>query len=70
MQTGHRRPKGRNRDLEQRALNAPLLGQRVRWMKAHLKPADVDAGRITADDFQANQQADQLANQGTAQHGP
>eukprot|EP00971_Amphidinium_carterae_P343038 6482568-Amphidinium_carterae.1 len=39
-------------------------------MKAHLKQADVEAGRITADEFQGNQQADQLANQGTAQHGP
>eukprot|EP00971_Amphidinium_carterae_P013828 272439-Amphidinium_carterae.1 len=39
-------------------------------MRAHLKKADVDAGRITADDFQGNQQADVLANQGTAQHGP
>eukprot|EP00971_Amphidinium_carterae_P176979 3509187-Amphidinium_carterae.1 len=38
-------------------------------MKAHLKPADVDSGRVTADDFQGNQQADLLANQGTAQHG-
>eukprot|EP00971_Amphidinium_carterae_P106430 2108194-Amphidinium_carterae.2 len=39
-------------------------------MKAHLKQADVDSGRITAEDFQGNQQADVLANQGTAQHGP
>eukprot|EP00971_Amphidinium_carterae_P101286 2004525-Amphidinium_carterae.1 len=39
-------------------------------MKAHLKQADVDSGRITADDFHGNQQADVLANQGTAQHGP
>eukprot|EP00971_Amphidinium_carterae_P304352 6048193-Amphidinium_carterae.1 len=47
-----------------------LPGQRIRWMEAHLKPADVDSGRVTADDFQGNQQADLLANQGTAQHGP
>eukprot|EP00971_Amphidinium_carterae_P169573 3359446-Amphidinium_carterae.2 len=39
-------------------------------MKAHLKQADVDSGKATADDFQGNQQADLLANQGTALHGP
>eukprot|EP00971_Amphidinium_carterae_P091703 1815505-Amphidinium_carterae.1 len=59
-----------DRDLEQRALNALLPGQRIRWMKAHLKQADVASGRVTVDDFQGNQQADLLANQGTAQHGP
>eukprot|EP00971_Amphidinium_carterae_P031962 629738-Amphidinium_carterae.2 len=30
LQTGRRNPKGRNRDLEKRALNALLPGQRVR----------------------------------------
>eukprot|EP00971_Amphidinium_carterae_P253770 5037781-Amphidinium_carterae.4 len=39
------------------------------WIKAHLKQTAVDSGRITADDFQGSQQADVLANQGTAQHG-
>eukprot|EP00971_Amphidinium_carterae_P193672 3842890-Amphidinium_carterae.1 len=39
-------------------------------MKAHLKQADVDSGRIAAEDFQGNQQADLFANQGTALHGP
>eukprot|EP00971_Amphidinium_carterae_P183142 3634386-Amphidinium_carterae.1 len=48
-------PKGRNRDLERRALNALLPGQRI---------------RVTVDDFEGNQQADLLATQGTAQHGP
>eukprot|EP00971_Amphidinium_carterae_P055963 1103755-Amphidinium_carterae.1 len=74
LQNGRRHPKGRNRDLEHRALNALLLGQRFRWIKAHLKQVDVDnfqdKGRITADDLQGNQQAHVLANQGTAQHGP
>eukprot|EP00971_Amphidinium_carterae_P333118 6467657-Amphidinium_carterae.2 len=70
LQTGRRRPKGRNRDLEQRGLIALLPGSRIRWMKAHLNQRDVQIGRITADDFQGNQQADLLANQGTAQHGP
>eukprot|EP00971_Amphidinium_carterae_P189487 3761460-Amphidinium_carterae.1 len=51
------------------ALNALLPGQRSRWMKAHLKQVDVDSGRVTVDDFQAKQ-ADLLANEGTAQHGP
>eukprot|EP00971_Amphidinium_carterae_P293932 5835445-Amphidinium_carterae.1 len=70
LQAGRRTPKGRNRDLELRAMQALLPGQRIRWMTAHLKQADVDSGRVTADDFQRNQQADLLANQGTAQHGP
>eukprot|EP00971_Amphidinium_carterae_P335325 6471129-Amphidinium_carterae.1 len=39
-------------------------------MKAHLKQADVDSGRLTVDHFQGKQQADLLADQGTAQHGP
>eukprot|EP00971_Amphidinium_carterae_P220238 4372253-Amphidinium_carterae.1 len=39
-------------------------------MKAHLKQTDVDSGRVTADDFRGNQQADLLANQCTALHGP
>eukprot|EP00971_Amphidinium_carterae_P157806 3128187-Amphidinium_carterae.1 len=48
---------------------ALLPGQRIRWMKAHLKLVDVDSGRV--DDFQGNQQADLLANQGRAQpRGP
>eukprot|EP00971_Amphidinium_carterae_P285532 5669210-Amphidinium_carterae.1 len=41
-----------------------------RTLCLNLKQADVDSGRITADDFQGNQQADVLASQGTAQHGP
>eukprot|EP00971_Amphidinium_carterae_P072386 1431947-Amphidinium_carterae.1 len=35
-----------------------------------LEPSDVESGRITADDFQGNQQADLPASQGTALHGP
>eukprot|EP00971_Amphidinium_carterae_P041829 821958-Amphidinium_carterae.1 len=54
LQTGRRQPTGRNRDLEQ---------------QAHLKQADVDIGRITADDLHGNGQADILANEGTAAHG-
>eukprot|EP00971_Amphidinium_carterae_P102346 2026227-Amphidinium_carterae.4 len=72
LQQGRRTPKGRHRDLELRALQALLPGQRIRWMKAHLKQADVDSGRVTVDDFQGNQQADISefsANQGTEQHG-
>eukprot|EP00971_Amphidinium_carterae_P342468 6481773-Amphidinium_carterae.1 len=38
-------------------------------MKAHLKQADVDIGRTTADDLHGNGQADILANEGTAAHG-
>eukprot|EP00971_Amphidinium_carterae_P013871 273298-Amphidinium_carterae.1 len=69
LQTGRRQPKGRNRDLERRVKNALLPGQRIRWIKAHLKQADVDNGRITAEDLQGNGQADILANEGTAAHG-
>eukprot|EP00971_Amphidinium_carterae_P134560 2666825-Amphidinium_carterae.2 len=57
LRAGRRTPKGRNRDLESRAMKALLPGQRIRWMKAHLKQADVDSGRVTADDFQGNQLA-------------
>eukprot|EP00971_Amphidinium_carterae_P252117 5005693-Amphidinium_carterae.1 len=56
LQTGGRKPKGRNRDLEQRALSALLFGQKIRWVKAHLNQSDVESGRITVDDFQGNQQ--------------
>eukprot|EP00971_Amphidinium_carterae_P197893 3927379-Amphidinium_carterae.3 len=69
LQTSRRQPKGRNIDLEQRVQNALLPGQRIRWIKAHLKQADVDFGRITADDLHGNGQADILANEGTAAHG-
>eukprot|EP00971_Amphidinium_carterae_P214544 4257721-Amphidinium_carterae.2 len=69
LQTGRRNPKGGNRDLEKRALAALLPGQQIRRMKAHLKQADVDSGRITADDLHGNGQADDLANQGTVAHG-
>eukprot|EP00971_Amphidinium_carterae_P265866 5274094-Amphidinium_carterae.1 len=40
LQTGRRQPKGRNSDLEQRVQHALLPGQRIRWIKAHLKQAD------------------------------
>eukprot|EP00971_Amphidinium_carterae_P211551 4197570-Amphidinium_carterae.1 len=43
LQTGKRQPKGRNRDLEQRALNALLSGQHIRWIKPNVKQADVDS---------------------------
>eukprot|EP00971_Amphidinium_carterae_P266878 5293852-Amphidinium_carterae.1 len=49
--------------------------QLPRWSTALMrqeKQADVDKGRLTADNLQGNQQADVLANQGIiiAQHGP
>eukprot|EP00971_Amphidinium_carterae_P119659 2370693-Amphidinium_carterae.1 len=70
LQTGRRTAKGRNRDLEKRAVNVLLPGQHVKWMKAHLKKEDVDSGRITANDLHGNKQVDVLANEGTAAHGP
>eukprot|EP00971_Amphidinium_carterae_P340205 6478411-Amphidinium_carterae.2 len=42
----------------------------MRWMKAHLKLASVESGRITAEDVHGNGQADVLANQRTVDHGP
>eukprot|EP00971_Amphidinium_carterae_P329168 6461467-Amphidinium_carterae.1 len=39
-------------------------------MKAHPKQTDVDNGRVTAEDLHGNGQADILANEGTAAHGP
>eukprot|EP00971_Amphidinium_carterae_P293634 5829605-Amphidinium_carterae.1 len=69
LQIGRRQPKGRNRDLEQRVKQALLPGQRIRWIKAHLKREDVENGRSTADDLHGNGQADVLANAGTAEHG-
>eukprot|EP00971_Amphidinium_carterae_P300434 5969343-Amphidinium_carterae.2 len=51
-------------------LNALLPAQRIRWIKARLKQSDVDISRITADDLHGNGQADILANEGTAAHGP
>eukprot|EP00971_Amphidinium_carterae_P334809 6470296-Amphidinium_carterae.1 len=70
LQTGRRQPNGRNRDLELRVKNALIPGQGIRWIKAHLTQADLDIGRITADDLHGNGQADILANAGIAAHGP
>eukprot|EP00971_Amphidinium_carterae_P033194 653553-Amphidinium_carterae.1 len=39
-----------------------LAGERIRWMKAQLKQADVVIGRINANGFHGNGQADVLAN--------
>eukprot|EP00971_Amphidinium_carterae_P274226 5442339-Amphidinium_carterae.1 len=70
VQTGRRHPKGRNSDLEKRGLLVLLPGQRIRWMEAHQKQDTVDRGVVTAEDHHGNGQADVLANQGTAAHGP
>eukprot|EP00971_Amphidinium_carterae_P091357 1808534-Amphidinium_carterae.1 len=47
-----RTPKGRHRDPGLRAMQALSPGQRIRWMKAHLKQADVDSCGVTVDDYQ------------------
>eukprot|EP00971_Amphidinium_carterae_P050924 1002665-Amphidinium_carterae.2 len=64
LQTGHRTPKGCNRDLEKRVLAAFLPGQRIRWMKAHLTQVDVDSGRITARPCTADRNQLQLGSVG------
>eukprot|EP00971_Amphidinium_carterae_P030897 607843-Amphidinium_carterae.1 len=51
LQSGRRQPKGRHWDLEERAKAALHPWMRVRWMKAHQTQADVDHGRVTADDL-------------------
>eukprot|EP00971_Amphidinium_carterae_P192825 3826453-Amphidinium_carterae.2 len=64
LQTGRRTAKGRN------PFNALLPGQQILWMKAHQQQTTVDRGMVTADDLHGNGQADVLANQGIAVHGP
>eukprot|EP00971_Amphidinium_carterae_P060485 1197160-Amphidinium_carterae.1 len=53
-----------------KALQASQTGGRHPKERAIAWRVDVDSGRMTADDFQGNQQADVPANQGMAQHGP
>eukprot|EP00971_Amphidinium_carterae_P006071 119662-Amphidinium_carterae.1 len=53
-----------------RALLALLPGRGIRWMKAHQKQEAVDRGMVTVDDLHGNGQADVLANQRVAAHGP
>eukprot|EP00971_Amphidinium_carterae_P261832 5193914-Amphidinium_carterae.1 len=63
-------PANGKKNSQRAQLNALRPGQRIRWMKAHQKQADVVTGRMTAEDFHGNGQAYVLAKQGTAQHGP
>eukprot|EP00971_Amphidinium_carterae_P240846 4781295-Amphidinium_carterae.1 len=64
LQTGRKHPKGRNSDLEQRALLASQPGQRSRWMETSQKQEAVDRGMVTADDLHGNGQAYELAKHG------
>eukprot|EP00971_Amphidinium_carterae_P311630 6193968-Amphidinium_carterae.1 len=64
IQSGHRQPKGRHRDLEERARR----DCRLQWVKAHQTREAVDEGRISFEDFQGNQEADAAANLGAAAH--
>eukprot|EP00971_Amphidinium_carterae_P272897 5416113-Amphidinium_carterae.1 len=68
FQSDHRLPKGRHRDLEVRARNALPQACQLHWVKAHQTRQAVDEGRITFEDFQGNQEADEVANLGAAAH--
>eukprot|EP00971_Amphidinium_carterae_P257864 5118421-Amphidinium_carterae.1 len=63
-------PKGRHRDVEERARRALTQDCRLQWVKAHQTREAVDEGRITLEDFQGNLEADEVANLGTAAHAP
>eukprot|EP00971_Amphidinium_carterae_P249088 4944270-Amphidinium_carterae.1 len=52
IQSGHRLPKGRHRDLEERARRALPQACQLQWVKAHQTREAVDEGRITLEDFQ------------------
>eukprot|EP00971_Amphidinium_carterae_P063431 1255603-Amphidinium_carterae.2 len=67
---GRRIPKGLNKDLDKRALNAYFPGQRIRWMNAHQTQGAVNRGTIVAVALHGNGQADSHADQRTAAHGP
>eukprot|EP00971_Amphidinium_carterae_P281021 5579639-Amphidinium_carterae.1 len=54
-------PKGRHRDLEVRARNALTQACQLHWVKAHQTHQAVDESRITLEDFQGNQEADEGA---------
>eukprot|EP00971_Amphidinium_carterae_P042433 834185-Amphidinium_carterae.1 len=62
----HRLPKGRYRDLEERARRALHQDCQLQWVKAHQTRGAVDEGRITLEDFQGNLEADEVANLGAA----
>eukprot|EP00971_Amphidinium_carterae_P199830 3966460-Amphidinium_carterae.1 len=68
IQSGQRMPKGRHRDLEERARRALPQACQLHWVKAHQTRQAVDEGRITLEDFQGNQEADEVANLGAAAH--
>eukprot|EP00971_Amphidinium_carterae_P096950 1919265-Amphidinium_carterae.1 len=59
IQSGQRQPKGRHRDLEVRARNALTQACQLHWVKAHQTRQVVDEGRITLEDFQGNQEAEE-----------
>eukprot|EP00971_Amphidinium_carterae_P018559 366203-Amphidinium_carterae.1 len=61
-------PKGRHRDLEERARRALPQACQLHWVKAHQTRQAVDEGRITLEDFQGNLEADEVANLGAAAH--
>eukprot|EP00971_Amphidinium_carterae_P181328 3597377-Amphidinium_carterae.1 len=68
IQQGHRQPKGRHRDLEERARRALTQDCRLQWVKAHQTREAVEEGRISLEDFLGNEEADVAANLGAAAH--
>eukprot|EP00971_Amphidinium_carterae_P279091 5540269-Amphidinium_carterae.1 len=59
IQRGHRLPKGRHKDLEERARRSLTQDCRLQWVKAHQTRDAVEEGRITLEDFQGNLEADE-----------
>eukprot|EP00971_Amphidinium_carterae_P090332 1788686-Amphidinium_carterae.4 len=59
------------RGLSRQSMQALQTGRRQPYaLLPGQKQTDVDNGKITAEDLHGNGQADQLANEGTAAHGP
>eukprot|EP00971_Amphidinium_carterae_P085148 1684554-Amphidinium_carterae.1 len=66
LRAGRRQPKGRQRDVESRALRVPPAGVQIGWMKVHQSDRDADDGRVERIDLQGNSLADVAANKSCA----
>eukprot|EP00971_Amphidinium_carterae_P062537 1237872-Amphidinium_carterae.1 len=45
-----------------------VVKAQLHWVKAHQTRQAVDEGRVTLENFQGNQEADEVANSGAAAH--
>eukprot|EP00971_Amphidinium_carterae_P215904 4285631-Amphidinium_carterae.2 len=70
LRAGCWHPKGRHRDLENRALVAMPAGVTIERMKAHQSERDAEDCRVQLCDLQGNCMADTAANNGTRAHVP